>query len=403
VKSGTVSGEVKPVQGSGTVRIEGKKVVRDGDACTMNGGNNPGMYIAVVLPGSSLNERLIAASNPSAMHQGIVRFKAWLKKMSFNIGEAVRHPVEGIDGAARGMANIPSHLAEFFLKVVAEQRATELNNAANIQRIFGQTEASKNLEDVASTSRQLVDKIDLPKFSLKNAAQQGGDAISTALQIFAVAPGIIKSTVRSSKSIVEAASEIRATEAVFKSIEKIPPNAEFVRARGISTSGNTNNTFSLALHHDDGVKILSRGRGSDAFHATPNDRNQISSILKGIDPKYLNPDSRFGKAFYVAEEPGTTLAELMHHGIHPTHAIRFSMNSDAMRVLDLTNPNVAAKYGYTGGPITSQTQAIGGAARRDGFNVIRFYSERDIGKINNAVLEDFNEILKPQIVTPVEK
>ena len=74
-----------------------------------------------------------------------------------------------------------------------------------------------------------------------------------------------------------------------------------------------------------------------------------------------------------------------------------------MKVLDLTDPNVAAKYGYTGGPITSETQAIGAAARRDGFNVIRFYSERDIGKINNAVLEDFNEILKPQIVTPVEK
>ncbi|MBV6320460.1 DUF4150 domain-containing protein [Duganella violaceipulchra] len=46
IRSGTVSGEVKPVEGSGTVRIEGKKVVRDGDKCTMNSGNNPGIYIA---------------------------------------------------------------------------------------------------------------------------------------------------------------------------------------------------------------------------------------------------------------------------------------------------------------------------------------------------------------------
>lgn len=44
VKSGTVSGEVKPTQGSGTVKISGKPVIRDGDPCTMNGGNCPGIY-----------------------------------------------------------------------------------------------------------------------------------------------------------------------------------------------------------------------------------------------------------------------------------------------------------------------------------------------------------------------
>lgn len=46
VKSGTISGEVKPVFGSSSVRIEGKNVVRAGDPCTMNGGNNPGVYVA---------------------------------------------------------------------------------------------------------------------------------------------------------------------------------------------------------------------------------------------------------------------------------------------------------------------------------------------------------------------
>lgn len=45
VRSGTVSGEVKPTQGSKTVRIEGKRVVRAGDSCTMNGGNNLGVYV----------------------------------------------------------------------------------------------------------------------------------------------------------------------------------------------------------------------------------------------------------------------------------------------------------------------------------------------------------------------
>lgn len=47
VKSGTVSGEVKPGRGSSTVRVGGKPVIRAGDPCTMNGGNNPGVYVAV--------------------------------------------------------------------------------------------------------------------------------------------------------------------------------------------------------------------------------------------------------------------------------------------------------------------------------------------------------------------
>ena len=50
VKSGTVTGEVKPVKGSGTVRMGKKAIVRKGDPCTMNGGNNPGMYCTTQLP-----------------------------------------------------------------------------------------------------------------------------------------------------------------------------------------------------------------------------------------------------------------------------------------------------------------------------------------------------------------
>ncbi|TWI67531.1 uncharacterized protein DUF4150 [Pseudoduganella lurida] len=45
IRSGTVTGEVKPVDGCKSVRIEGKQVVREGDHCTMNGGNNPGVIV----------------------------------------------------------------------------------------------------------------------------------------------------------------------------------------------------------------------------------------------------------------------------------------------------------------------------------------------------------------------
>jgi hypothetical protein len=122
--------------------------------------------------------------------------------------------------------------------------------------------------------------------------------------------------------------------------------------------------------------------------------------LKGIDPQYLDPKTRFGKAFYVAEKPGTTLAELAHHNAAPTTGIRFSVNKAALKPLDLTDPKTAQAWGYKGGPITPQTQAIGENARQKGYNAIRFNSERDPGGVNYAVLDNHNDILQPVMVSP---
>lgn len=129
---------------------------------------------------------------------------------------------------------------------------------------------------------------------------------------------------------------------------------------------------------------------------------KIQGVLNGIDPKYLNPDSRFGPAFYVGEEPTTTIAELAHHNVDAKFSIRFQLNKDAMNTLDLTDPEIAREWGYSGGPISSETKSIGAKAASSGYNVIRFPSERAPGGVNNAVLSDFNEILKPQSVSPVK-
>ncbi|MFY9476260.1 MAG: RES family NAD+ phosphorylase [Aquabacterium sp.] len=136
------------------------------------------------------------------------------------------------------------------------------------------------------------------------------------------------------------------------------------------------------------------------WHATTSEA-ATHGVLKGVDTAFLNPKSRFGKAFYVAEPPGTTLDELAHHGAKATQGIRYELNPDAVKVLDLTKPDVAAAWGYKGGPITPATQSIGIKAQEQGFNVIRFYSERSAGGVNNAVLDDFSQILKPVFVTPV--
>jgi hypothetical protein len=137
---------------------------------------------------------------------------------------------------------------------------------------------------------------------------------------------------------------------------------------------------------------------AEVFHATTSS-NAAQGVLNGIDPKFLNPNTRFGRAFYTAEKPETALAELAHHGATPTHGIRYSIDVSKVRVLDLTDPHVAAKFGYGGGPITPQTQAIGARALEQGYSVIRFPSLRGEGN-NLAILKDFNTILKPQMVSP---
>jgi hypothetical protein len=71
-------------------------------------------------------------------------------------------------------------------------------------------------------------------------------------------------------------------------------------------------------------------------------------------------------------------------------------------VLDLGNPDAAARYGYTAPDLPdAATQQIGDRAMADGYNAIRFPSLRGDGS-NYAVLTDFNTVLSPQMITPVE-
>lgn len=144
----------------------------------------------------------------------------------------------------------------------------------------------------------------------------------------------------------------------------------------------------------------SRKKTTEVYHVTTNPQ-ATQGVLNGIDPKFLNGNSRFGKAFYVAENPGTAMAELAHHGATPAQGIRFSINTNKLKVLDLTDPKTAAKFGYEGGPISSTTQSIGAKAKSQGYNAIRFKSERGPGN-NLAVLDDFNEVLTPQMVSPAQ-
>lgn len=134
------------------------------------------------------------------------------------------------------------------------------------------------------------------------------------------------------------------------------------------------------------------------FH-TVTSRDAGLGVLKGIDPAFLNPNSRFGKALYTSDDFGTTLAELVHHGATGTHTIRYNLNMNKAKILDFTNPSVAKAWGYTGGSITPATKTIGTQAIEAGYNVIKFPSLRGPGT-NYGVLSNFDELLSPLMPTP---
>ncbi|MGH3806756.1 MAG: DUF6531 domain-containing protein [Pseudonocardiaceae bacterium] len=123
-------------------------------------------------------------------------------------------------------------------------------------------------------------------------------------------------------------------------------------------------------------------------------------VANGINHRMLDPNSRFGRALYTAEVPDTALAEIAHHGASSTHGIRFSFEMSKAHTLDLTDPGVASAWSYSGGAISSGTQAVGQKAVDAGYNAIRFNSERGAGA-NWAILKDFDKLLTPRMITPI--
>ena len=142
--------------------------------------------------------------------------------------------------------------------------------------------------------------------------------------------------------------------------------------------------------------------GSSSVQHAVGSANQAQSVLDGINPKYFNPESRFGGGFYVGADADTIVAELAEHGNTAKYAISYDMNLSGQKVLDLTNPQIASEWGYVQNlTSTKACQNIGEIARTKGYNVIKFQSYRGDG-INYVIYNDFENILSPRNVTPVD-
>lgn len=267
VKSGTVSGEVKPVKGSSTVRIEGKQVLRDGDPCTMNGGNNPGVYVTTCTPSTAPPKTAASTSNPpikleSGEEQSA--FKNWLNHVKDAISQAVAQPFEGLKGATKGIANIPSNMLELISKAANEQHASNLSEQAVLASAFGQKNTAKLLSEVSADTSKQGQNIDIPKFKMQNPAQEGGDIIATAIQIFAGGAGIAKGTAKAVTTIGKAS--ITTSAASIDTTEVIAKTANIPLIKSIPTPSI-----------GDGVRIIGKVKGENV--------SNYNIIVNSIDGK----------------------------------------------------------------------------------------------------------------------
>lgn len=127
------------------------------------------------------------------------------------------------------------------------------------------------------------------------------------------------------------------------------------------------------------------------------------SVFTKIDKARFNPNTRFGRAFYVADDIGTSMAELNHHRAQGTHSIRYKFYDDKAVILDLTQPSIARKWGYLGNGNYQLSQKIADKAKELGYNSIRYPSARKLDGVNMAVLDDFEQLLNPKDILDIPK
>ena len=74
-------------------------------------------------------------------------------------------------------------MGEMFIKGATIKSAGDMEQAAAMQSLLGNMHDSEQLRDTAEAVRQNADQIQLPKFEMANAAQEGGNKIATGIQL----------------------------------------------------------------------------------------------------------------------------------------------------------------------------------------------------------------------------
>lgn len=186
VRSGTVNGACKPESASTTVKANGKFVVRIGDSERMQGGNCIGVHTAQPAPAGTILGGMCTQSTCPPVEpetpQEKGKFWKWLDEVGNQIKQAVKQPMDGLIGAGKGFANIPSDLLETIGKGILQSGAARTQVDGYIMEALG-APLAKGMQETANDLRQCADNVNVPKLKMANDAQEGGDKIATILLV----------------------------------------------------------------------------------------------------------------------------------------------------------------------------------------------------------------------------
>jgi RHS repeat-associated protein len=94
------------------------------------------------------------------------------------------------------------------------------------------------------------------------------------------------------------------------------------------------------LREADGIRPPDSG--TRVFNARSS-QSAADSVARRIDPLRFSPNTRFGRALYVAERRETAIAELQFRGAQASHVLEFRFDTARARILDLSDPAVARR------------------------------------------------------------
>jgi hypothetical protein len=188
VRSGTVSGKVKPTGASTTVRATKKRVVRDNDPCTLNDGNCPGLYTAQPAPGGAMGSGgKPAGANPAAKLDTANEVQAAQEKKG--IWGMISGPVHFALGAAGfipGLGAVPDLLdaGVYALEGDAINAGLSLGAAVPLagDAVKAGTIATKAGKQVAKAAAERVAKEAAEKAARETAERLAKEAAEKALK-----------------------------------------------------------------------------------------------------------------------------------------------------------------------------------------------------------------------------
>jgi hypothetical protein len=296
VKSGTLSGTVTPIKGSSTVRAKKKAFVRHGDPCHMQGKNCTGQYVVAPHPSGAISGgQPTQSTNPPIKPQTPKEksaFRKWWDKAVNQMKQAVLHPMDGLIGAAKGIANIPSQLLETVIKGQLMEQASDTMANAGLMEALGQHGAAQTLAQVAQADQSTAQTVSVPKFQMSNDAQEGGDKISTVVQLGLMFTGVGEAAVAS-----DVAKVGKGAEALTDGSKVLVAGKE--GAKELATAEEAGKVMPKVRGPGDGVKIV---KLSADFATEPNKAYFWSGLGRGGDKVAAKIASSHG---------GTTLEQLL--------------------------------------------------------------------------------------------